>query len=263
MAAPHRFPLWGGEWGREGRKGAGGAGPACPPTLGAWGPDAGGPGQHGEPQQGQEWGRKCGQCELHPSRPSPKPWQGLGPGGEAKGQLSRRWSPAPPCLPEDDQNVPSDKTQDRQEPQILAGDGEGEWSLVVRPDKQQLPLDLETAFCSMFRLEVLLSLIQKKTELPVTDHLLSPVMCPASCSSPCRNMKKVFHCPFLLQHRLYPQWLLRGGEDELEGPVCLHAQSGYQGTSYTEEVVLTGPVLVLHNCMVKLLAHTLQCPCQT
>lgn len=78
----------------------------------------------------------------------------------------------------------------------------------------------------MSKLEVLFSLVQKKIKLLVTDHLLSPVICPASYSPPCRNMKKVFHCPFLLQHCLYPQWLLCGGEDKLEGPLRLHAQSG-------------------------------------
>lgn len=88
------------------------------------------------------------------SRPSPKPWQGPMPapevGWRGQGSTVQEVIICPPCLPKDDQNVSLDKTQDRQEPQILAGDGEGEWSLVVRPDGQQLPLDLETAFCSMF-----------------------------------------------------------------------------------------------------------------
>ncbi|KAF3827079.1 hypothetical protein GH733_002565 [Mirounga leonina] len=135
---------------------------------------------------------------------SSKPWQGPMPAPEVLVE-----GPSVNCPGEDDQNVPSDKTQDRKEPQILAGDGEGGQSLIVwtanPQEPRQLLLDLETAFCSMFKLEALFSLVQKKTELPVTDHVLSPVICPARRSSPCRNMKKTFCWPFLLHHPLYPQ----------------------------------------------------------
>ncbi|XP_036022632.1 BRISC and BRCA1-A complex member 1 isoform X4 [Onychomys torridus] len=138
--------------------------------------------------------------------------------------------------------------------------------------------DLETASCSTFNLEGLFSLIQQKTELPVTENVQTipppyvvrtilvysrpPCQPQFSLTEP---MKKMFQCPYFFFDIVY----IHNGAEEKEEEMRWKDMFSFmgsldtKGTSYKYEVALTGPALELHNCMAKLLAHPLQRPCQT
>ncbi|XP_040598078.1 BRISC and BRCA1-A complex member 1 isoform X2 [Mesocricetus auratus] len=131
--------------------------------------------------------------------------------------------------------------------------------------------DLETASCSTFNLEGLFSLIQQKTELPVTESVqtIPPpyvvrtilVYSRPPCQPP---FSKMLQCPYFFFDVIY---IHNGSEEkEEEGWKDMFSFMGSldtKGTSYKYEVTLAGPALELHNCMAKLLAHPLQRPCQT
>ncbi|MBV98218.1 BRISC and BRCA1-A complex member 1, partial [Eschrichtius robustus] len=138
--------------------------------------------------------------------------------------------------------------------------------------------DLETASCSTFNLEGLFSLIQQKTELPVTENVQTipppyvvrtilvysrpPCQPQFSLTEP---MKKMFQCPYFFFDVVY----IHNGADEKEEEMSWKDMFAFmgsldtKGTSYKYEVALAGPALELHNCMAKLLAHPLQRPCQS
>lgn len=138
--------------------------------------------------------------------------------------------------------------------------------------------DLETASCSAFNLEGLVSLIQQKTELPVTENVQTipppyvirtilvysrpPCQPQFSLTEP---MKKMFQCPYFFFDIVY----IHNGSDEKEEEMSWKDMFTFmgsldtKGTSYKYEVALAGPALELHNCMAKLLAHPLQRPCQS
>ncbi|XP_021025628.1 BRISC and BRCA1-A complex member 1 [Mus caroli] len=138
--------------------------------------------------------------------------------------------------------------------------------------------DLETASCSTFNLEGLFSLIQQKTELPVTENVQTipppyvvrtilvysrpPCQPQFSLTEP---MKKMFQCPYFFFDIVY----IHNGTEEKEDDMSWKDMFAFMGSldtkgaSYKYEVALAGPALELHNCMAKLLAHPLQRPCQT
>uniref|UniRef100_G1Q9X0 BRISC and BRCA1-A complex member 1 n=1 Tax=Myotis lucifugus TaxID=59463 RepID=G1Q9X0_MYOLU len=138
--------------------------------------------------------------------------------------------------------------------------------------------DLETASCSNFNMEGLFSLIQQKTELPVTENVQTipppyvvrtilvysrpPCQPQFSLTEP---MKKMFQCPYFFFDVVY----IHNGTDEKEEEMSWKDMFAFmgsldtKGTSYKYEVALAGPALELHNCMAKLLAHPLQRPCQS
>uniref|UniRef100_A0A2I3M2C4 BRISC and BRCA1 A complex member 1 n=1 Tax=Papio anubis TaxID=9555 RepID=A0A2I3M2C4_PAPAN len=138
--------------------------------------------------------------------------------------------------------------------------------------------DLETASCSTFNLEGLFSLIQQKTELPVTENVQTipppyvvrtilvysrpPCQPQFSLTEP---MKKMFQCPYFFFDVVY----IHNGTEEKEEEMSWKDMFAFmgsldtKGTSYKYEVALAGPALELHNCMAKLLAHPLQRPCQS
>nr|AAH05692.1 RIKEN cDNA 5430437P03 gene [Mus musculus] len=138
--------------------------------------------------------------------------------------------------------------------------------------------DLETASCSTFNLEGLFSLIQQKTELPVTENVQTipppyvvrtilvysrpPCQPQFSLTEP---MKKMFQCPYFFFDIVY----IHNGTEEKEEDMSWKDMFAFMGSldtkgaSYKYEVALAGPALELHNCMAKLLAHPLQRPCQT
>ncbi|XP_024092102.1 BRISC and BRCA1-A complex member 1 isoform X1 [Pongo pygmaeus] len=146
--------------------------------------------------------------------------------------------------------------------------------------------DLETASCSTFTfslasppdLEGLFSLIQQKTELPVTENVQTipppyvvrtilvysrpPCQPQFSLTEP---MKKMFQCPYFFFDVVY----IHNGTEEKEEEMSWKDMFAFmgsldtKGTSYKYEVALAGPALELHNCMAKLLAHPLQRPCQS
>ncbi|KAG8517261.1 BRISC and BRCA1-A complex member 1, partial [Galemys pyrenaicus] len=138
--------------------------------------------------------------------------------------------------------------------------------------------DLETASCSTFNLEGLFSLIQQKTELPVTENVQTippPYVVRiilVYSRPPCQPqftltepMKKMFQCPYFFFDVVY----IHNGADEKEEEMTWKDMFAFmgsldtKGTSYKYEVALAGPALELHNCMAKLLAHPLQRPCQS
>ncbi|XP_026641083.1 BRISC and BRCA1-A complex member 1 isoform X2 [Microtus ochrogaster] len=138
--------------------------------------------------------------------------------------------------------------------------------------------DLETASCSTFNLEGLFSLIQQKTELPVTENVQTipppyvvrtilvysrpPCQSQFSLTEP---MKKMLQCPYFF----FDIVCIHNGTEEKEDErrwkdvFSFMGSLDTKGTSYKYEVALAGPALELHNCMAKLLAHPLQRPCQT
>ncbi|XP_021074958.1 BRISC and BRCA1-A complex member 1 [Mus pahari] len=138
--------------------------------------------------------------------------------------------------------------------------------------------DLETASCSTFNLEGLFSLIQQKTELPVTENVQTipppyvvrtilvysrpPCQPQFSLTEP---MKKMLQCPYFFFDIVY----IHNGTEEKEDNMSWKDMFAFMGSldskgaSYKYEVALAGPALELHNCMAKLLAHPLQRPCQT
>ncbi|XP_032321219.1 BRISC and BRCA1-A complex member 1 isoform X2 [Camelus ferus] len=127
-------------------------------------------------------------------------------------------------------------------------------------------------------LEGLFSLIQQKTELPVTENVQTipppyvvrtilvysrpPCQPQFSLTEP---MKKMFQCPYFFFDVVY----IHNGTDEKEEEMSWKDMFAFmgsldtKGTSYKYEVALAGPALELHNCMAKLLAHPLQRPCQS
>ncbi|KAK7796678.1 hypothetical protein U0070_017526 [Myodes glareolus] len=127
-------------------------------------------------------------------------------------------------------------------------------------------------------LEGLFSLIQQKTELPVTENVQTipppyvvrtilvysrpPCQPQFSLTEP---MKKMLQCPYFF----FDIVCIHNGTEEKEDErrwkdvFSFMGSLDTKGTSYKYEVALTGPALELHNCMAKLLAHPLQRPCQT
>ncbi|XP_053228496.1 BRISC and BRCA1-A complex member 1 isoform X2 [Podarcis raffonei] len=138
--------------------------------------------------------------------------------------------------------------------------------------------DLETVVCKSFNLEGLFSLIQQKTELPVTENVQSIpppyvvrtilVYSRPACHPPVtitEQMKKMLQCPYYYFDVLY---IHNGFEDKEEETswketFAFFSNLDSKGTNYKYEVSLTGPAVELHNCMAKLLAHPLQRPFQT
>ncbi|KAK2499283.1 hypothetical protein MC885_018185 [Smutsia gigantea] len=134
--------------------------------------------------------------------------------------------------------------------------------------------DLETASCSAFSilpggaaseggdLEGLFSLIQQKTELPVTENVQTvpppyvvrtiliysrpPCQPQFSLTEP---MKKMFQCPYFF----FDIVSLQNGTDEKEEEISWKEMFAFmgsldtKGTSYKYEVALAGPALELHN----------------
>ncbi|XP_012584745.1 PREDICTED: BRISC and BRCA1-A complex member 1 isoform X2 [Condylura cristata] len=116
--------------------------------------------------------------------------------------------------------------------------------------------DLETASCSTFNLEGLFSLIQQKTELPVTENV--------------QTIPPPYVVRIILVYSrppCQPQFTLTEPMKEEEmtwkDMFAFMGSLDTKGTSYKYEVALAGPALELHNCMAKLLAHPLQRPCQS
>ncbi|KAK2087647.1 Component of the BRCA1-A complex [Saguinus oedipus] len=119
--------------------------------------------------------------------------------------------------------------------------------------------DLETASCSTFSilpgraspsdLEGLFSLIQQKTELPVTENVQT-IPPPYVVRTILVYSRPPCQPQFSLTEPMKDMFAFMGSLDT-------------KGTSYKYEVALAGPALELHNCMAKLLAHPLQRPCQS
>ncbi|XP_078217892.1 BRISC and BRCA1-A complex member 1 isoform X5 [Callithrix jacchus] len=117
--------------------------------------------------------------------------------------------------------------------------------------------DLETASCSTFTfslaspsdLEGLFSLIQQKTEFPVTENVQT-IPPPYVVRTILVYSRPPCQPQFSLTEPMKDMFAFMGSLDT-------------KGTSYKYEVALAGPALELHNCMAKLLAHPLQRPCQS
>nr|KAF6273575.1 hypothetical protein mMyoMyo1_010851 [Myotis myotis] len=162
-------------------------------------------------------------------------------------------------------------------PQILRHLG----SFGIRMREVMHPSHLCSAACVLSippDMEGLFSLIQQKTELPVTENVQTipppyvvrtilvysrpPCQPQFSLTEP---MKKMFQCPYFFFDVVY----IHNGTDEKEEEMSWKDMFAFmgsldtKGTSYKYEVALAGPALELHNCMAKLLAHPLQRPCQS
>nr|XP_008537454.1 PREDICTED: BRISC and BRCA1-A complex member 1 [Equus przewalskii] len=121
--------------------------------------------------------------------------------------------------------------------------------------------DLETASCSAFNLEGLVSLIWALRGRREGN----PGVCSDMAPSGVLPLQKMFQCPYFFFDIVY----IHNGSDEKEEEMSWKDMFTFmgsldtKGTSYKYEVALAGPALELHNCMAKLLAHPLQRPCQS
>ncbi|KAJ3599301.1 hypothetical protein NHX12_033264 [Muraenolepis orangiensis] len=138
--------------------------------------------------------------------------------------------------------------------------------------------DLDTNVCESFNLEDLLNVIRQKIELPIMDNVqtIPPPFVVRTLLvysrqvgqlqfTPSDAVSKMLQSPYFFFDVVY---LHNGAEDPADDSSWRDNYASFcnldtRGLCYRFEVSLSGPAILLHNCMAKLLSHPLQRPYQS